>query len=827
MATCDGCGASFPSRNAVFKHLKETDGACLSKDDYKNFVRYVRKSVKPPKVVLLYGYVPHATAVNGNANGCNKDVIRNGDDAGNILLQTIQKLQNEIDGLDDDDDNNNNNSNNNNEAEGSNSSSSSSKINRSYGYNSRSAECVKQDTDTGAVTEVMTARLYPLRADMRMDDWLDRVQNKLDERFGTNRQDGDDGGDDDAMMVAENRSEVTPIRILGRQDMPNNKFNAEMDITFRRIEYVLPMDFFTWSAKNAKIEEKIQGIPIFKENHKHDIDHETKKAANLDDATKSFMLELKNYFKLLTTRVVELDVTDKVSVMEKEFSAKKLKKKKKKNTDGERDGTANVSDNPQDVTKAKSSQKEKKTNVLKRRRYHNFTEKLMAHDYLTYRRVDRIYHRATMKFPTGNGEELDSAGKKTTYMVLSMSGDLFLTGQACRLVGVIVALANGMIDPEFIDCAFDEHYPHLIPTPPAPQHGMVSSEVHYANQEGKTKRILSPRVSNRYTEGWNNEATIRRVKDWQQQVYKYVDSKWKNGGRDENGRLKSEQDWTENVLLPWAEKANRHLQEYKLWKKNQDQPQTTKTKTTTTGLPEPSATTVSRDEKSAVPESTPLPQSECIDPAVPEMYGDVLHHLRKLDASGEWPSTSSKRQLVMVSTTDGIDETANVPGSLAIASAKAKRNEHTNSSAYSYVEGQGGASGSFSVGLMPGGVYKQPKANSMFPELVKAAFELERKLFPEREPSSTIAINRNAQFRPHTDSGAGAGQSTSLIVGLGAYSGGELMVEGDKHDIRYKAIEFDGWKQRHWTLPFKGERYSLVWFTPKGCEGMRGIDLEL
>jgi len=55
--------------------------------------------------------------------------------------------------------------------------------------------------------------------------------------------------------------------------------------------------------------------------------------------------------------------------------------------------------------------------------------------------------------------------------------------------------------------------------------------------------------------------------------------------------------------------------------------------------------------------------------------------------------------------------------------------------------------------------------------------------------------------------------------------GGELVVEGKKIDIRYKPIEFNGWTQRHWTLPFQGERYSLVWFTPKGCEGIRGIDL--
>ena len=23
------------------------------------------------------------------------------------------------------------------------------------------------------------------------------------------------------------------------------------------------------------------------------------------------------------------------------------------------------------------------------------------------------------------------------------------------------------------------------------------------------------------------------------------------------------------------------------------------------------------------------------------------------------------------------------------------------------------------------------------------------------------------------------------------------------------------WRQRHWTLPFEGERFSVVWFTPK------------
>ena len=76
-------------------------------------------------------------------------------------------------------------------------------------------------------------------------------------------------------------------------------------------------------------------------------------------------------------------------------------------------------------------------------------------------------------------------------------------------------------------------------------------------------------------------------------------------------------------------------------------------------------------------------------------------------------------------------------------------------------------------------------------------------------------MNRNAEFTPHVDAGSGAGQAgLSLIVGLGDYCGGELAVEGVESAVRYAPLEFDGWRERHWTLPFRGERFSLVWFTP-------------
>lgn len=48
--------------------------------------------------------------------------------------------------------------------------------------------------------------------------------------------------------------------------------------------------------------------------------------------------------------------------------------------------------------------------------------------------------------------------------------------------------------------------------------------------------------------------------------------------------------------------------------------------------------------------------------------------------------------------------------------------------------------------------------------------QLERRLAPGRPPSSTVAVNRRAQFLPHKDSGGGAGQSTSLIAALGDFT---------------------------------------------------------
>ena len=44
------------------------------------------------------------------------------------------------------------------------------------------------------------------------------------------------------------------------------------------------------------------------------------------------------------------------------------------------------------------------------------------------------------------------------------------------------------------------------------------------------------------------------------------------------------------------------------------------------------------------------------------------------------------------------------------------------------------------------------------------------------------------------------------------------------HDIRYQPLEFDGFAERHFSLPFDGERFSVVWFSSARLETAGGAD---
>jgi tRNA U38,U39,U40 pseudouridine synthase TruA len=735
---CDGCQKDFPSKSAVFRHLVETNGACLPKEDHQQFVKYVVNK-RVVKVIILFGYIPNE--------------VSTGDDAASLILEVLKEIH-DLDSID-------------------------CKINRSYGHISRSADILVQDP-TATITELLATKHPPLLGPV--SEWLDKVNAALSSHT-------------DFKVV-----------VLGRREIPGaSKFNAEMDLSHRRVEYMLPVDFVMrkddYFAKFPSFSDGSLG----KRGRFMNLPAENR---GPDPEALAYLYSLKKMMQEMTTKIVDVDETDASHLLEKEqASAKRAKARQHRNNNQKRREGFQEEDTKEDCKeKAKKPKIEKKgkQRLLRRKRYHNFTPSGMAHEYLASRRLDRFYHRATLRFDQDTGKLASTeVDEDRPFFLLSLSGDLFLQGQCNRVVGLYIAVARGVIGEDIVDCVFDDSYPHLVPTPPAPLFGLLAGEAYYDRWEGKLSAILTPRKCSHLSDGWNDEDTLSRVQAWQTYVRENSVNTWLKDGVDESGTLNSVKQWIEQVLEPWAVRAREQLEHYRSWKAANEK--------------------AVQDGKQAAL----LPLLQAVDSSVPVLFERVLHYLRLADSDGQWPSTTPKRQLVMVSTEekkegDGAQDA--VTTSLSVAQAQIRRNEDTRASAYRFTEGQGGASGSFSVGAMPGS-HEQPKANSVFPELMKAAFELEIALFPDREPSSTIAVNRNAQFRPHTDSGAGAGQSTSLIVGLGNYAGGELVVEGEQKDIRYQGLEFNGWKQRHWTMPFSGERYSLVWFTPKGCEGLRGIDL--
>lgn len=74
---------------------------------------------------------------------------------------------------------------------------------------------------------------------------------------------------------------------------------------------------------------------------------------------------------------------------------------------------------------------------------------------------------------------------------------------------------------------------------------------------------------------------------------------------------------------------------------------------------------------------------------------------------------------------------------------------------------------------------------------------------------STIQLNKNFQCLPHVDK---YNKGPSYIIALGDFTGGELVIEGESYNIRNRWKKFDG-RKLHAVSPFRGERYSLVFFT--------------
>jgi len=108
---------------------------------------------------------------------------------------------------------------------------------------------------------------------------------------------------------------------------------------------------------------------------------------------------------------------------------------------------------------------------------------------------------------------------------------------------------------------------------------------------------------------------------------------------------------------------------------------------------------------------------------------------------------------------------------------------------------------------------RPPRANAVFPTLAQQVFLLEQQLgLNGRRPSARCLVSCNATFIPHR---ARPTLGPSLIVRLGSYRGGGVMLDGEERCVRAaQPLEFRHDAQTMWSTPFEGECFTLLWFTP-------------
>ena len=98
------------------------------------------------------------------------------------------------------------------------------------------------------------------------------------------------------------------------------------------------------------------------------------------------------------------------------------------------------------------------------------------------------------------------------------------------------------------------------------------------------------------------------------------------------------------------------------------------------------------------------------------------------------------------------------------------------------------------------------------PEL-KIIFKQFRDLYFKDFDYTQVQMNKNFHCGPHKDS---TNVGESILVGFGDFTGGLTYVnyDGDlkSYNIKNNFVKFNGAKYEHWVSPFKGTRYTLVFF---------------
>lgn len=105
--------------------------------------------------------------------------------------------------------------------------------------------------------------------------------------------------------------------------------------------------------------------------------------------------------------------------------------------------------------------------------------------------------------------------------------------------------------------------------------------------------------------------------------------------------------------------------------------------------------------------------------------------------------------------------------------------------------------------------------SSKYLPLFKLASAVLKKYKPSAKFTS-IQFNKNAKMKKHKDT---YNKTASYIIGLGDYTGGDLILYDEQGknpkriNIKNKFVNFNGAVRPHEVAPFKGNRYTLVYYS--------------
>jgi tRNA U38,U39,U40 pseudouridine synthase TruA len=472
--------------------------------------------------------------------------------------------------------------------------------------------------------------------------------------------------------------------------------------------------------------------------------------------------------------------------------------------------------------------------MKERRAWHNFANPLLRGEVSpnqgnVWRCVDSCQIAGVLGFAASTNDENDPV------IVVEVRGDAFLPQQVRRIIGTALAMTHGWIPSSPAAGSQTLWSPECVmETPLAPPGRLYLAKCRFHYEEGRNSG-----QSIFVTDSGGKAIDVTQSSSPEDEAPLAWTQRLIQQSRSDPTVQHLEQQWLTELQEQIAPRMTQSLASF-----SDTIPSSLNVDDSFHGISVPTTSNVivTSDNKTIPQQPAPLE------------FIAVLEKLRTIVRDGRWPDTSVARSNVirgLPTTTRRQDDSneahTNTGGSFTVINSRILLEDNTTTTPTTNV----------------------PLGNELFPDLVQAVFELEEAIAnqakivevstsngqivmlpsrhelsssplsswsssatngqgPEQQEfqqprhfasSTHCAINCNAQFKPHVDSGRGAGQSRSIIVGLGDYTrGGELIVEGNYFDIRYQPLEFDGWTLRHWTNQFQGERFSLVWFTPSPNE---------